>query len=92
MAPREIDQLFQCAMAQLRVGGMRDRFGLHRAVYHPDPFEIAGCQRAVLCATDMLSWISATSGSPLSRWRRCVSDERSNGSLWQKLSSPQKNW
>jgi hypothetical protein len=23
---------------------------------------------------------------------KCVSNERSNGSRWQKLSSPQKNW
>ena len=45
----------------------------------------------VLCATDRLSWISATSCASPSRWRQCVSDERSNGSLWQKLSSPQKN-
>jgi hypothetical protein len=26
------------------------------------------------------------------RWRQRVIDERSNGSVWQKLSSPQKYW
>ena len=26
------------------------------------------------------------------RWRQRVSDERSNGSLWQKNSSPQNSW
>ena len=47
MAPREIDQFFQCAMAQPRIGRVRDRFGLHRGVDH-DPFEITGRQRAGL--------------------------------------------
>ena len=44
VAPREMDQFFQCAMAQPRIGRMGDRFGLYRGVDH-DPFEIAGCQR-----------------------------------------------
>ena len=44
----------------------------------------------VLCATDRLSWISPTSCSSPRRWRQRVIEERSNGSLWQKLSSPQK--
>ena len=44
VAPREIDEFFQCAMAQPRIGRMRDRLGLYRGVDH-HPFEIAGCQR-----------------------------------------------
>ena len=91
MALREIDQFFQCAMTEPHIGRMRDRFGLHRGVDH-NPFEIPGRQGSGLCATDRLSWISATSCSAPRRWRQCVSDERLNGSLWQKLSSPQKNW
>jgi len=43
VAPREIDQFFQCAMAQPRIGRMRDRFGLYRRVDH-DPFEITARQ------------------------------------------------
>lgn len=46
----------------------------------------------VLCATDRLSWIKAASCSSPRRWRQRVNDERSKGSLWQKLSSPQKYW
>jgi len=46
----------------------------------------------VLCATDRLSWIRAASSSSPRRWRQRVSDERSNGSLWQNDSSPQKYW
>src|SRR5215470_11359132 len=34
MAPGEIDQFFQRAMAQPRVGRVRNRFGLHRGVDH----------------------------------------------------------
>src|SRR5438270_104565 len=34
----------------------------------------------VLCATDKLSWSKATNCSSPSRWRQCVSEERSNGS------------
>jgi hypothetical protein len=42
--------------------------------------------------TRLGGWVRhATSCSSPSLWRQCVSDERSNGSLWQKLSSPQKN-
>jgi hypothetical protein len=44
VAAREIDQLFQGAMAQPRVGRVGDRFGLYCGVNH-DPFEIAGRQR-----------------------------------------------
>jgi hypothetical protein len=44
VAPREIDQFFQRAMAQPRIGRMRDGFGLHRGVDH-HPFQIAGRQR-----------------------------------------------
>jgi hypothetical protein len=93
VAPREIDQLYQRAMTQPRVSWMGDRFRLDRRVDH-DPFEITGRQRSGLVRhrQDRLSWISATSCSAPRRWRQCVSDERSNGSLWQKLSSPQKNW
>jgi hypothetical protein len=81
VTPREIDQFFQGAMTEPRVGPMGDRFWLHRGIDH-DPFEIAGPASApVLCATDRLSWISATSCSAPSRWRQCVSDERSNRSL-----------
>ena len=46
----------------------------------------------VLCATDRLSWISATSWSSPSRWRQRIIDDRTNGSRWQKLNSPQKYW
>ena len=46
----------------------------------------------VLCATDTLSWISATNCSSPRRWRHRASEERSKGSLWQKVCSPQKNW
>jgi len=44
MAPRQIDQFFQGAMAQPRVGRMGDRFGLHGGVDH-HPFEITARQR-----------------------------------------------
>jgi hypothetical protein len=98
VAPRQIDQFCQRAMTQPSVGRMGDRprfregkLGLHCGVDH-HPFEIAGRQRPGLCATDGLSWSSATSCSSPSRWRQCVNDERSNGSRWQKLSSPQKDW
>src|SRR5215469_3561904 len=47
VAPRQIDQFFERAMAQPRIGRMRDRFRLHRGIDH-DPFEIAGRQRAGL--------------------------------------------
>jgi hypothetical protein len=30
VAPRQIDQFFQCAMAQPRIGRMRDRFRVNR--------------------------------------------------------------
>jgi len=43
MALGEIDQLLQRAMAQPRVGGMRDRLRLHRGVDH-HAFEITGRQ------------------------------------------------
>jgi hypothetical protein len=44
VAARQLDQFYQGAMAQPRIGRMRDGFGLHRGVDH-DPFEIAGRQR-----------------------------------------------
>jgi len=47
MAARQINQFFQCAMTQPRIGQMRDRFGLYRGVDR-HPFEIAGCQRSRL--------------------------------------------
>src|SRR6478752_5001425 len=51
-----------------------------------------GPMAPVLCANDRLSWISATSCSSPSRWRQRVIDDRSNGSRWQKINSPQKYW
>jgi hypothetical protein len=47
VAPRQFDQFFQCAMAQPRIGRVRDRFRLYRGVDH-NPFEIAGRQSAGL--------------------------------------------
>ena len=44
VAPRQFDQFFQGAMAQPRIGRVRDRFRLHRGVDH-HPFEITGRQR-----------------------------------------------
>jgi hypothetical protein len=88
MAPREIDQFFQCAMTQPRIGPVRDGLGLYR-VPTTTRSRSRFASAPVLCAT---AWISATSCSSPSRWRQCVSDERSNDSRWQKLSSPQKNW
>src|ERR1700720_1641887 len=43
----KIDQLFQCAMAEPRIGRVRDRLRLHRRVDH-HPFEIPGRQPAGL--------------------------------------------
>ena len=51
-----------------------------------------GLAAPVRVATLRLSWISATSRSPPMRWRQRVSDERSNGGLCWKNSSPQKCW
>jgi hypothetical protein len=74
-------------MQRVAAGRMRDRFWLHRGVDHY-PLKILLASARVLCATERLSFSSATS----SPGRQCVVDERSNGSWWQKLSSPQKNW
>jgi len=50
-----------------------------------------GFAAPVRVAVARLSWISATSFSSPIRWRQRVSDERSNGSLWTKTSSPQNS-
>jgi hypothetical protein len=50
-----------------------------------------GLAAPVRVAVFRLSWISATSFSSPIRWRQRVSDDRSNGSLWTKSSSPQKS-
>jgi hypothetical protein len=47
VAPREIDQFFQSAMVQPRMGWMGNRFGLYRGIDH-DPLDIAGRQRVGL--------------------------------------------
>ena len=46
-----------------------------------------GPMAPVLCATDRLSWISATSCSSPSRWRQRVIDDRSNGSGQDELAA-----
>ena len=51
-----------------------------------------GLAAPVRVAVARLSWISATSFSSPIRWRQRVSDERSNGVLCRKNSSPQNSW
>ena len=51
-----------------------------------------GLAAPVRVAALRLSWIRTTSFSSPIRWRQRVSDDRSNGSLWRKNSSPQKSW
>jgi hypothetical protein len=59
---------------------------------------VAGCgedsvdRSRQFCAPPQIFLISATSCSSPSRWRQRVIDDRSNGSGWQKLNSPQKYW
>ena len=50
-----------------------------------------GFAAPVRVAAFRLSWISATSFSSPIRWRQRVSDERSNGGLCRKNSSPQNS-
>ena len=51
-----------------------------------------GLAAPVRVAAFRLSWISATSLSSPMRFRQRVRDDRSNGGLWRKNSSPQKSW
>jgi hypothetical protein len=51
-----------------------------------------GLAAPVRVAVSRLSWISAVSLSSPIRWRQRVSDERSNGVLCWKNSSPQNSW
>jgi hypothetical protein len=51
-----------------------------------------GLAAPVRVATLRLSWTSAVSRSSPMRWRQRVKDERSNGGLCWKNSSPPKYW
>jgi hypothetical protein len=77
-------------MHELGVGRKRHRLRLHGCV--DDNLEKSeGLAAFVRVATFRLSWSSATSLSSPICWRQRVSDDRSNGSLWTKNSSPQKS-
>src|SRR5437763_7599070 len=75
----EIDQLLQRAMDSRASVGCAIAFGC-TVVSTTTRSRSRVAKAPVLCATDKLSWSKATNCSSPSRWRQCVSEERSNGS------------
>jgi hypothetical protein len=86
--PRWLDQALASASQQFRVGGQGDRLRLHGDVDdHPGEVGRFGSAAAGGEVQALLQ-----RGNQLflpMRWRQRVIEDRSNGSEWQKKSSPQ---
>jgi len=91
VAPGESDELDERPMHEPRVGRMGHRLGLHRGVDH-HPLEILGLDGAGLVRHRQALLHQRHELLLAQALTPTVIDERSNGSLWQKLSSPQKYW